>query len=153
MELDDSRKVHYTSRLKVRQRELNMPSGSGRSVHSSHVATRAYALEPFYCPYLSTHGYRRIANGNLGVSDSQTVMLEVLGRVDVLDIHRGLCRNCSLMDTSVGNEDTVEASGTPGYTRMVILPEDWTRLSVSPARLVELARSERGEHFPNQTTQ
>ena len=66
---------------------------------------------------------------------------------------QGLCRICSLIDTAVGNEDTDDASGTLGYTRMVIVPEDWTRLSVSPARLVELARSERGEHFPEQTTQ
>ena len=55
------------------------------------------------------------------------------------------------MDAAVGNEDTDEASGTLGYTRMIIVAEGWTRLSVSPARLVELARSERGEHFPEQT--
>ena len=41
-----------------------------------------------------------------------------------------------------------EASGTLRYTRMVIVPEDWMRPSVSSARLVELARSERGEFFP-----
>lgn len=71
----------------------------------------------------------------------------------MLDIHKGLCRICSLADTSVGNEHTDEASGTLGHTRMVIVPEDWIRLSVSPTRLVELAGSKRGEHFPKQTTQ
>ena len=59
---------------------------------------------------------------NLG--DSQTVTLEVLGRVDVLDIHNGLCRICSLMDTPVSSDDRDEAYGTLGYTRMVVVPKD-----------------------------
>ena len=67
------------------------------------------------------------------VSDSQTVMLEVFGRMDVLDIYKGLCRICSLMNTPMSNEDRDEASGTLGYTRMVNVYENRIRPSVSPA--------------------
>lgn len=51
----------------------------------------------------------------------------------MLDIHKGLCRICSLMDTPMSNEDRDEASGPPGYTRMVNVYVDRIRPSVSPA--------------------
>ena len=44
------------------------------------------------------------------------LMLEVLGRVDVLDTAKRQCRICSLMDTSISSEEEgEETSGTLGY--------------------------------------
>ncbi len=76
---------------------------------------RAYHSTILLLPLVLIRTVTLKSHTNLDVSGSQTVMLmlEVLGRVDVLDTDKSQCCICSLMDTSISSEEGEdEASGT-----------------------------------------